>query len=205
MAAGSTDEVPEGCRIILLDIRRELRDFAVELWLERFPGFVSNLEDRLHNYASVLRVAEEHAAADASGDVDSDPHAPLWGLLSTLHVSYEAGQVSNADYEWYRSWACLAITEFQASSTPGAPRPSPSPTDASAAVPSQVPSAPSSVIDLSLPAPTRPLLCIIRPPNAEAGDALAAVAHSSSLKHAHTSVEVASHSRAERRIRVSPP
>ncbi len=197
MATGSTDEVPEGCCIIISDICQELRDFAVEPWLECFLGFVSDLEDCLHNYASVLRVAEEHAAANTLGDVDSDLCAPLWGLLSTLCVSYEAGQVSDVDYKWYCLQARLAITEFQASSTPGMPHPLPSLTDAFTVVPSQAPSVPSSVIDLSLPALMCPLPRIICLPNAEAGNALAAVVCSSSLKHMHTSVEVASHSRAE--------
>ena len=174
-AAGATAEIPEKLRIVLSNMRASLRDFAVESWLDRFPGFVSDLEGRLRTYASALRQAEQNVAADADG-TNPDPRAPLWGLLAVLRSSQSSGQVSPDDFEWFRARALLAIDELASGPAPMPDEPVPSPVPsltslAPAASPSPVPSTSSSAARPSALRGSRPKPRLVTPDSVSSSSA----------------------------------
>ena len=74
--------------------------FAVELWLSRFPGFVDELEHRLHTYAAALRITEADYSADRLDGEPSDPRGPFWALLWRLRLLHIGREVTEEDYEW---------------------------------------------------------------------------------------------------------
>lgn len=137
----------------------EVLAFADASWLVRFPRAVEGLEHRLSTYANALQLAVERASADTDDSDDVDPRASLWGLLSFLRSSHDTGQVTDADYEWYRSRARLALSELEHKpvGSPAAvsallgPQPSPSPL---ADLPVDAPSAGASPVSAS-PAPSQ--------------------------------------------------
>jgi hypothetical protein len=156
-AAGATNVIPVELRKVLEHIRGQIRGYVIEPWLDRFPGFVSDLENRLHAYATALHIAEERASEDNEG-ANVDPRTPLLGLLYFLHFSHKTGQLSDDDYEWNRERANRALSELRVPSSrsaiPPAPapmvtRPSPPPSDVSAAS-SRALSRSSSFVDLAV-------------------------------------------------------
>jgi hypothetical protein len=97
------------------------RGYAVEAWLARFPGFVDDLADRLRAYSAGLAGAASVYAADRLEDEPLDPCGPYYVLLSQLRTSRDGGQVSEEDYEWFRTRARTAMAEVAKAALSGAP------------------------------------------------------------------------------------
>ena len=148
-------------------MHRDLRAFATEEWLTRFPGFVDDLSTRLTNYASAYRQSLAHVAAESDGPPDQ--RDVLRDLLSHFRFVHNANPELEEEYEWFRDRAMLALSEIEAarsrSSSPSSgdsPRvptssllvvPATSGPQAGSPLGSQASSASSSVIDLgSVPA-----------------------------------------------------
>jgi hypothetical protein len=121
------------------------RGYAVEAWLARFPGFVDDLADRLRAYSAGLAGAASVYAADRLQDEPLDPCGPYYVLLSQLRTSRDGGQVSEEDYEWFRTRARTAMAEVAKAALSGAPA------APAASAPSAVPASLRSVQDLRLP------------------------------------------------------
>jgi hypothetical protein len=110
-----------------VDLRRNVaevkdiaRGYAVEAWLTRFPGFVDDLADRLQAYSVALVAAANVYAADRLEDEPVDPCGTYYVLLSQLRTSRNGGQVSEADYEWFRTCARAAMSEVAKAASAGA-------------------------------------------------------------------------------------
>ncbi|KAH9016628.1 hypothetical protein EDB85DRAFT_2155750 [Lactarius pseudohatsudake] len=208
--AGASAGIPAECRTVLSNLRAEFRAFAVESWLERFPGFVADLAPRLRAYASELRAAERRVA-DA-GDEEPDPHACLWVFLLALKESHDARRMPDEDYEWFRARAHLALSELAVSSALAAgavgtattvvaaavTQPAPS-SHATAAASPALPAVPFvALLDPPAPALARPAPRIVRPPSIDVAVASSTVApdvaegRSSSLKRARSSPDAGS-------------
>jgi hypothetical protein len=97
------------------------RGYAVEAWLARFPGFVDDLADRLRAYSAGLAGAASVYAADRLEDEPLDPCGPYYILLSQLRTSRDGGQVSEEDYEWFRTRTRTAMAEVAKAALSGAP------------------------------------------------------------------------------------
>jgi hypothetical protein len=111
-----------------VDVRQnvaEVKDisqgYAVEAWLARFPGFVDDLADCLRAYSAGLAGAASVYAADRLEDEPLDPCGPYYVLLSQLRTSRNGGQVSEEDYEWFRTRARTAMAEVAKAALSGAP------------------------------------------------------------------------------------
>ena len=170
-------------------MRRDLRPFAVEEWLSRFPGFVDDLAPRLRAYASGYRQSFENVSADSDGPPEE--RDILRDFLLQLRFLHNKNPELVEDYEWFRERVRLALSEIEAarsrSSSPssgGSPPPQdgPDPADAPLRAPSssllvipatsgtqagspvgsQVSSALSSVIDLGDGPAHRPRARIVR-------------------------------------------
>ena len=170
-------------------MHRNLRAFAVEEWLSRFPGFVDDLAPRLRAYTSGYRQSFENVSADSNGppeerDILRDFLLQLWFLHNKNPELVE-------DYEWFRERVRLALSEIEAArgrssspssggsppilggpdpaaASPRAPStsllviPAASGTQAGSPLGSQVLSASSSVIDLGDGSARRPRARIVR-------------------------------------------
>ncbi|KAH9039646.1 hypothetical protein EDB85DRAFT_2141153 [Lactarius pseudohatsudake] len=205
--AGASAGIPAECRTVLSNLRTEFRVFAVESWLEHFPGFVADLAPRLCAYASELWAAERRVA-DA-GDEEPDPHACLWAFLLALKESHDACRMPDEDYEWFRARARLALSELAVSSALDAgavgtattvvvTQPAPSSHVTAAALPA-LPAVPFvALLDPPTPALARPAPRIVRPPSIDVAVASSTVApdvaegRSSSLKCARSSPDAGS-------------
>ncbi|KAH9019065.1 hypothetical protein EDB85DRAFT_1896877, partial [Lactarius pseudohatsudake] len=208
--AGASAGIPAECRTVLSNLRAEFRSFAVESWLERFPGFVADLAPRLRAYASELRAAERRVA-DA-GDEEPDPHACLWAFLLALKESHDARRMPDEDYEWFCARVRLALSELVVSSALDAgavgtattvvaaavTQPAPS-SHATAAASPALPAVPFvALLDPPAPALASPAPRIVRPPSIDVAVASSTVApdvaegRSSSLKRARSSPDAGS-------------
>ncbi|KAH9037121.1 hypothetical protein EDB85DRAFT_2142701 [Lactarius pseudohatsudake] len=208
--AGASAGIPAECHTVLSNLRTEFRAFAVESWLERFPGFVADLAPRLRAYASELRAAER-CVADA-GDEEPDPHACLWAFLLALKESHDTRRMPDEDYEWFRARARFALSELAVSSALDAgavdtattvvaaavTQPAPS-SHATAAASPALPAVPFvALLDPPAPALARPAPRIVRPPSIDVAVASSTVApdvaegRSSSLKRARSSPDAGS-------------
>lgn len=115
-AAGSeaVAEYSDQLRTRIRETRDCIRTFALEPWLERFPGFVDDLAPRLRTYAQALHSVEVNVLEDNPEDIPPNPCAPYWSLLTQLRLEQGSGSISTEDYEWYRARALLAISELSA-------------------------------------------------------------------------------------------
>ncbi|KAN0136450.1 hypothetical protein V8E53_005818, partial [Lactarius tabidus] len=154
-----------------VDVRQnvaEVKDisqgYAIEAWLARFPGFVDDLADRLRAYSAGLAGAVHVYAADRLEDEPLDPCGPYYVLLLQLRTSRNGGQVSEEDYEWFRTHARTAMAEVAKAALSGAP-----------AAPAA--SAPSAVPAVVAPGPG-PLPAVCFSPSAPAIQTLPAAADS---------------------------
>lgn len=109
-------EVSTGLLEFFANVRNEARDFAVESWLERFPGFVDGWEPHLRHYAASLRAIERDFAVDEPGDDPVGQRAILGALLMQFRTDRSAGQITEATYEWVHRRARLALSELDSSS-----------------------------------------------------------------------------------------
>ncbi|KAH9011996.1 hypothetical protein EDB85DRAFT_2159425 [Lactarius pseudohatsudake] len=208
--AGASAGIPAECRAVLSNLHTEFRAFAVESWLERFPGFVADLAPRLRAYASEL-LAAERRVADA-GDEEPDPHACLWAFLLALKESHDARRMPDEDYEWFCARARLALSKLVVSSALDAgavgtattvvaaavTQPAPSSHAMAAALPA-LPAVPFvALLDPPAPALAHPVPRIVRPPSIDVAVASSTVApdvaegRSSSLKRARSSPDAGS-------------
>ncbi|KAH9024576.1 hypothetical protein EDB85DRAFT_2150409 [Lactarius pseudohatsudake] len=207
--AGASVGIPAECRVVLSNLRTEFCAFAVEPWLERFPGYVADLAPRLCAYASELQAAERRVAE--AGDHEPDPHACLWAFLLALKESHDARRIPDEDYEWFHARARLALSELAVSSALDTGAAGAAPTVIAAAVTQPAPS--SHVMAAVLPALpavpfvalvdppalalARPVPRIVRPPSVDVAVASSPVApdvaegRSSSLKRARSSPDAA--------------
>ncbi|KAH9021771.1 hypothetical protein EDB85DRAFT_2152147 [Lactarius pseudohatsudake] len=208
--AGASAGIPAECRAVLSNLCTEFRAFAVEPWLERFPGYVADLAPRLHAYASELQAAEWRVVE--AGDHEPDPHTCLWAFLLALKESHDARQIPDEDYEWFCARARLALSELAVSSALDAGAAGAATTVVAAAVTQPAPSSHAMVavspvlpavsfvalVDPPAPALARPMPRIVRPPSVDIAVASSPVApdvaegRSSSLKRAHSSPDAGS-------------
>ena len=100
--------------------RHNLRLFAVEEWLSRFPGFVDNLGLRLRAYASGYRQSFENVSVDSDGPPEECD--VLHGLLSQLRFMHNNNPELVEDYKWFRERAQLVLSKIEAAcSQPSSP------------------------------------------------------------------------------------
>jgi hypothetical protein len=93
------------------EVKDILQGYAVEAWLTCFLGFVDDLADRLQTYSTGLAGAANVYAADQLEDEPLNPCGPYYILLLQLQTSRNGGQVSEEDYEWFRTRARTAMAE----------------------------------------------------------------------------------------------
>jgi hypothetical protein len=93
---------------VLASTREALCLYAVEPWLERFPGFVDNLALHLHGYATGLRTAKVAYAASLLKGEPADCHGSYWRLMTQVRSSHADREISDSDFQWYDARACLA-------------------------------------------------------------------------------------------------
>jgi hypothetical protein len=107
----------------LAGTKEALRPYAIESWLDRFPGFVDDLAPRLHTYASGLRTAEVAYAATLLDGKPADPCGSYWRLITQFQSSHADGDISNSDFQWYGDCARLAIAELDVILASSSPKP----------------------------------------------------------------------------------
>ena len=193
IAAGIDDE---RYRAILQDIAKvcqSARSFAVELWLQCFPGYVDDLAQRLKDYSTALRTLEAEAGEDQRTGNELDPCEVYFMFGSQLQVSCAAGTLSMVDYEWFSVRVHLAIAELDFGSPEGSEGSCGESPERMEEVPAPLPAASSLVSPQSRSVPAAPspgvatpvcsLPCIVLssagPSSAGAGVVPPAVAHAS--------------------------
>jgi hypothetical protein len=103
------------------EVKDILRGYAIEAWLAHFPGFVDDLTDCLWAYSTGLAGAASVYAVDRLEDEPLDPCGLYYVLLLQLWTSRDGGQVSEEDYEWFRTCARTAMAEVAKAALSGAP------------------------------------------------------------------------------------
>ena len=150
-------------------MHRDLRAFATEEWLTRFPGFVDDLSTRLTNYASAYRQSLAHVAAESDGPPDQ--RDVLRDLLSHFRFVHNANPDLEEEYEWFRDRAMLALSEIEAARSQSS-----SPSSGDSPRPGDGP----DLVDVSPRVPTSSLLVVPAASGPQAGSPLGSQASSAS-------------------------